>query len=154
MDKDIKYWYFRFTKDFFRDKEVRNLKHIPDGYRYGWIYLEMCALCLQDGSDILAIPKYNPVSSYVDYIAGEINEEARVVSTAISYFVTQGFIEILDGTYETRLTFTKMRNNIGRSSKNADRMRLARSDDKLQIEEKEKKLLEEPKKKKTLFDNL
>ncbi|WP_281666052.1 phage replisome organizer N-terminal domain-containing protein [Gemella morbillorum] len=133
-----KYWYFRFTKDFFRDKAIRNLKKIPGwGYQYGWIYLEMCSLCLEDGDYILRIPKFSSEDSYITYIAGEINESATAVQQAISYFVSHGFLEIYESETEINVNFPKMSNNLGKSSKEADRIR--------RIEKENRKLLENKK---------
>lgn len=130
--ENTKYWYFRFTKDFFRDKAIRNLKYIPVvGYQYICIYLEMCALCLDDGGYILKIPKITLGDSYITYISNEIGEEAKIVQQAVGYFIKEGFIEVMDDTLGYALSFEKMKNNMGKSSKDADRKRLSYAKDKI-----------------------
>lgn len=119
-----KYWYFRFTKDFFRDKAIRDLKYIPVvGYQYICIYLQMCCLCLDDGSYILKIPKLTVGDSYITYIANEIGEEPKIVQQAFGYFVSKGFIEVVEDIDSFLLSFENMYNHMGRSSKEADRIR-------------------------------
>lgn len=132
-----KYWYFRFTKNFFQDKTIRDLKYIPVyGYQFGWIYLEMCTLCLWDGDSYLKIPRYTPADNYVTYIANQIGEDPKIVQQAISYFISHGYIELIERDMEYSLEFKQMKANIGKSSVDADRKRL---------EQYERKLLEDRK---------
>ncbi|MDY2960423.1 MAG: phage replisome organizer N-terminal domain-containing protein [Hornefia sp.] len=126
MGKNLKYWYFRFTKDFFDNKTMMDLKRLPafSGYRYIVIYLEMCSLCLKcEGETILKIPIVTQGDTYSSYLSQNIGEDQRAIEEAVSYFEHNGYLEIYRDEFNINIDFIKMENNIGKSSTSADKQR-------------------------------
>lgn len=120
MRKNSEYWYFRFTENFFRDEEIRNMKHLPMiGYQFIVIYLELCALSLRTNGYI-KVKKQAIAQGYAIDLAKDIGEDAEITAQAISYYITQGMIEIIEDVDQVNIFVPHVKYNTGKSSKAAD----------------------------------
>lgn len=119
-----KYYYFRFKKDFFNDTKIWEMKRLPMyGYHFIVIYLELCGLATESGG-ILKIRKIGDIPVLPD-LALRIGENADTTARAFTYFLNNGLIEKVENEDEIHIVVDAVVNNIGKSSKDADRKRLA-----------------------------
>lgn len=124
MFKIDKYFYFRFRKDFFNDTRIWEMKRLPIvGYQFIVIYLELCGLATETGG-ILKIKKIGDIPIIPD-LALRIGENANITAQAFAYFLANNLIEKIEDEAEIHIIIDAVVNNIGKSSKDADRKRLA-----------------------------
>ena len=124
MFKIDKYFYFRFRKDFFNDTRIWEMKRLPIvGYQFIVIYLELCGLATETGG-ILKIKKIGDIPIIPD-LALRIGENANITAQAFAYFIANNLIEKIEDEAEIHIIIDAVVNNIGKSSKDADRKRLA-----------------------------
>lgn len=131
-EKPSTYWYFRFSDRFFEDLEILRLQRLPAnaGYEYIVILLKMYCFSTRNGGSIRI-----RTSNYggIDYrlIADAIrHDDVETVKAAINYFMRFGLLQVLETVDYTTLIAPGVQNNIGRSSKEADRRRELRGQEK------------------------
>ena len=121
------YWYFRFTERFIFSPEIREMRRVPlVGYKYAFMFLELCAKSIQNGGWI-RVERFTSEQSYTLAIAEDIGEDPRDVSDALSYYVSHNLVDVYSQEEYTAVNVPAVENNIGRSSREADRKRLERA---------------------------
>ena len=126
--KNKEYWFFRLKEDFFfKDKNIRKMKRMPNsvGFEYIVILLELYCLSLGNGGVYEA--DYNQYGE-VDYnaIAADIqHQDISLVRMAVEHLIAVGLIEIYEGDGFSCFNFPQVVNSFAKSSTDADRKRLA-----------------------------
>lgn len=121
------YWYFRFNEHFFDDIKIAQMETLPGGFEMLVILLKLYCLSVKERG-MFRIPNANGEPDY-EALARLTRHPRRTLEMAIQYFVSMGFVEIIIGhnAGETIFKTPKLENMIGKSSKEADRKRLARA---------------------------
>lgn len=121
------YWYFRFNEHFFDDIKIAQMETLPGGFEMLVILLKLYCLSVKERG-MFRLPNANGEPDY-EALAKLTRHPRRTLEMAIQYFVSMGFVEIIIGhdVGETIFKTPKLENMIGKSSKEADRKRLARS---------------------------
>ena len=121
------YWYFRFNEHFFDDIKIAQMETLPGGFEMLVILLKLYCLAVKERG-MFRLPNVENKPDY-EALAKLTRHPRRTIEMAIQYFSSVGFIEIIIG-HDARETIFKtpeLKNMIGRSSKEADRRRLARA---------------------------
>lgn len=125
MNKE--YWFFRLKENFFfKDKNIRKMKRMPNsvGYEYIVILLELYCLSLENGGVYEA--DHNAYGE-VDFtaIASDIqHQDVSIVRMAVEHLIATGLIEVTDEEGFARFQFPQVVNSFARSSEAADKKRL------------------------------
>lgn len=121
------YWYFRFNEHFFDDIKIAQMETLPGGFEMLVILLKLYCLSVKERG-MFRLPNANGEPDY-EALAKLTRHPRRTLEMAIQYFVSMGFVEIIIGhdAGETIFKTPKLENMIGKSSREADRKRLARS---------------------------
>lgn len=121
------YWYFRFNEHFFDDIKIAQMETIPGGFEMLVILLKLYCLSVKERG-MFRLPNVNGEPDY-EALARLTRHPRRTLEMAIQYFASMGFVEIIIGhdAGETIFKTPKLENMIGKSSKEADRKRLARA---------------------------
>ncbi len=121
------YWYFRFNEHFFDDIKIAQMETIPGGFEMLVILLKLYCLSVKERG-MFRLPNANGEPDY-EALARLTRHPRRTLEMAIQYFVSMGFVEIIIGhnAGETIFKTPRLENMIGKSSKEADRKRLARA---------------------------
>lgn len=141
------YWYFRFSDNFFDDLEIIRMQTLPGsmGYEFLVILLKLYCRSTKQGG-FLKIR--TATTGGIDYrvIATAIkHQDVDAVKAAIIYFLEVGLLQIVEAVDYTTFLVPGVQNNIGKSSKNADRMRRIRAEEnKAELETENKDLLPPP----------
>lgn len=145
-EKPSAYWYFRFSDRFFDDLEILRLQRLPGnaGYEYIVILLKMYCLSTHNGGSIKIRTFY---TGGIDYrlIADAIrHDDVETVKAAINYFMEVELLQVLEAVDYTTLVAPGVQNNIGMSSKEADRRRELRELEKQKAEVQEQLPIPQP----------
>lgn len=120
------YWYFRFITTFFDNKKIKDMKNFPVyGYQFVIIYLKLCCLAVEC-KGYIRIPNHGNEVNYLIYLSKDIKEDMQIVSHAITYFTENELISIYKKDVETIIFVPFVENNIGRSTRKADKKRISR----------------------------
>ncbi|MCI5689268.1 MAG: phage replisome organizer N-terminal domain-containing protein [Emergencia sp.] len=122
-----KYWYFRFSKNFFNDIGIIKMESLIGGYEYLVILLKLYALSTEHGG-VFSLPATPSGDLDVALLSEILRHKVQAVGSAIEYFTTHGFMELVSEpeTEQTYLYFPEVKYNTGQSSKDADRKRIER----------------------------
>ncbi len=138
--KNKEYWFFRLKEDFFfKDRNVRRMKQMPNsvGFEYIVILLELYCLSLENGGVYEADHDQYGEINYKAITLDIQHEDAKLVRMAIEHLIAVGLIETYDEDEFSRFCFPQVVNSFARSSTDADRKRFEYN--------KEKELPEPPK---------
>ena len=131
-----KYWYFRLRQEDILSKDVILMKHVPSiGYAIFTVYMNLCALSINT-SGTIKIERTSTSRGIADDLSLIMSEPVGICADAISYLEAHEFIETTKSPEEFQIFIPMVENNIGKSSKEADRVRA--------IEQKKKALLAPP----------
>lgn len=122
-----KYWYFRFSKNFFNDIGIIKMESLIGGYEYLVILLKLYALSTEHGG-VLSLPATPSGGLDVALLSEILRHKVLAVGSAIEYFIDHGFMKLVSEpeTEQTYLHFPEVKYNTGQSSKDADRKRIER----------------------------
>ena len=124
---ETKYWYFRVNDNFFDDMKIIQIEDLPGGFEFLVILLKLYCLSVRERGMFRVLNK----NGEPDYgsLARKIRHSRSTLELAIQCFVSIGFLEIIicHEANETIFKTPQLTNMIGKSSKEADRKRLARA---------------------------
>lgn len=124
MSDNKKYYYIKLKEDFFDKTNIKVLESLKDGYLYENIYLKMILRSLpMEG----ALRVSDAIPYTAESLAAVTGHEVGTVERAVKVLTELGLIELIDN---DTLFINDIQNFIGKSSTNADRMRLARKEEK------------------------
>ncbi len=119
-----KYWYFRLKKEDILSTDVIMMKHVPAiGYAIFTVYMNLCVLSINT-SGTIKIERTSTARGVADDLALIMSEPVTICADALSYLEVHGFIKMIDDKEEFKIVVPMVENNIGKSSKEADRIRL------------------------------
>ncbi len=128
MKSNNYYWYFRMKTGFFNTPEIQAMLDVP---HYG-DKLVLTLLRLYDYSTynkgIIKIRKVDENDTYIRYLSEKLNLDYKFMSSAMKYYVENGFVEIAENNVENVLIGVPyVKENTGKSSNEADRIRKLRA---------------------------
>ena len=124
MADNKKYYYLKLKDNFFESDEAIILESMPDGYIYSNILLKLYLRSLKNDGVLM----FNNLIPYnAQMLATITRHQVGTVEKAIQIFQQLKLIEVLDN---GALYMTNIQNFVGKSSTNADRMRIQRSNQK------------------------
>ena len=121
MSDSKKYYYLKLKENFFDSEEIKILKSMENGYEYTCILLEMHLKSLKNEGKLIfqdTIP-YDP-----KMLSVVLGHNIAVIEKAISIFIKLNLIEQLRS---GEIFLLNIQSFIGRSSSEADRIRVYRS---------------------------
>ena len=120
MADNRKYYYLKLKEDFFESDEAIVLESMPDGYIYSNILLKLYLRSLKNDGMLM----FNNLIPYNSQMLSTITRhQVGTVEKAVKIFKDLQLIEILDN---GAIYMTNIKNFVGKSSTNADRMRESR----------------------------
>lgn len=122
MSKGNDYWYFRFTDRFLDDLDTTQMTTLPNGYEMFFILLQLYSLAIKE-KGYFSLPNVEGKPDYVT-LAKHTKHDVRTMEFSIKYFLSVGLLEIIEGAEKTVFYTPKLKNMIGKSSKEADKKRL------------------------------
>lgn len=124
------YWYFRFTDHFFDDLEILRMENLPAnaGYEYIVILLKLYCLSTRSGGFVKIRTSFGGQIDYTLLSDALRHKSRETVYAAVSYFISVGLIQIMEAVDFTTFFAPGVKNNIGKSSKDADKRREQRLD--------------------------
>lgn len=121
MADNKKYYYLKLKENFFESDEAIILESMPDGYIYSNILLKLYLRSLKNNGLLM----FNDLIPYnAQMLATITRHQVGTVEKAIQIFQQLKLIEILDN---GAIYMSNIQNFVGKSSTNADRMRLQRA---------------------------
>ncbi len=124
--KNKEYWFFRLKEDFFfKDKNIRKMKRMPNSVGFEYIVILLELYCLSIGNGGVYEADYNQYGE-VDYnaIAADIqHQDISLVRMAVEHLIAVGLIETYDGDGFSYFNFPQVVNSFAKSSTDADRKR-------------------------------
>ncbi len=128
MKANNKYWFFRMKTGFFNTPEIKAMLDVP---HYG-DKLVLTLLRLYDFSTynrgFIKIRKVDEEDTYIRYLSEVLSLEYKFMAKAMKYYIENGFIEIYKDNIDTLLEIPYVKENTGKSSSEADRVRKLRND--------------------------
>ncbi len=112
-----RYFWLKLKEDFFRDKKIKYLRKMPDGDKLLILYLQM-QLASLDGEGIIKYAELMP--SYVEELALTLDEEPKIVESALVTLQKVGLIEIWE---DKSIYMLAMQDCIGSEGTSAERVR-------------------------------
>lgn len=121
MSNDVKrYYWLKLKDDFFRQKEIKQLRRIAGGDSYTIIYLKMLLRSLKDGGKLY----YDGVDTdFVSELALDIDEDVENVKMTVAFLTAKGILVQSDTDEYALLTAGEM---TGSECDSAERMRRLR----------------------------
>lgn len=121
MADNKKYYYLKLKENFFESDEAIILESMPDGYLYSNILLKLYLRSLKNDGLLM----FNNLIPYnAQMLATITRHQIGTIEKAIQIFKQLKLIEILDN---GAIYMSNIQNFVGKSSTNADRMRLQRA---------------------------
>lgn len=121
MADNKKYYYLKLKENFFESDEAIILESMPDGYLYSNILLKLYLRSLKNDGLLM----FNNLIPYnAQMLATITRHQIGTIEKAIQIFQQLKLIEILDN---GAIYMSNIQNFVGKSSTNADRMRLQRA---------------------------
>lgn len=128
MADNKKYYYLKLKENFFESDEAIILESMPDGYIYSNILLKLYLRSLKNDGLLM----FNNLIPYnAQMLATITRHQVGTVEKAIQIFQQLKLIEILDN---GAIYMSNIQNFVGKSSTNADRMRLQRAKQKESVQ--------------------
>ena len=128
MADNKKYYYLKLKENFFESDEAIILESMPDGYIYSNILLKLYLRSLKNNGLLM----FNDLIPYnAQMLATITRHQVGTVEKAIQIFQQLKLIEILDN---GAIYMSNIQNFVGKSSTNADRMRLQRAKQKESVQ--------------------
>lgn len=128
MADNKKYYYLKLKENFFESDEAIILESMPDGYIYSNILLKLYLRSLKNDGLLM----FNNLIPYnAQMLATITRHQVGTVEKAIQIFQQLKLIEILDN---GAIYMSNIQNFVGKSSTNADRMRLQRAKQKVSVQ--------------------
>ena len=128
MADNKKYYYLKLKENFFESDEAIILESMPDGYIYSNILLKLYLRSLKNDGLLM----FNNLIPYnAQMLATITRHQVGTVEKAIQIFQQLKLIEILDN---GAIYMSNIQNFVGKSSTNADRMRLQRAKQKEEVQ--------------------
>lgn len=121
MSNDVKrYYWLKLKDDFFRQKEIKQLRRIAGGDSYTIIYLKMLLRSLKDGGKLY----YEGVDTdFVSELALDIDEDVENVKMTVAFLTAKGILVQSDTDEYALLTAGEMTGSEGYSAERMRRMR-------------------------------
>ncbi len=126
MSVSRKYFYFRFKEDFFESPEIVAMEDLPIyGDQFIIILLKLYSFSTSKGGFVEFESVY-PKDDVSRLLAKKFRRDQQVVALALEYFVKHGLIEIFerDDNSGSLIEVKYVSNNVGKSSTEADRIRM------------------------------
>ncbi len=126
MNINRKYFYFRFKEDFFESPEIVAMEDLPVyGDQFIIILLKLYSFATSKGG-FIEFENTHPKDDVSRLLAKKFRREQQVVALALSYFVKHGLIEIFEreDNSGSLIEVNYVLNNVGKSSIEADRVRM------------------------------
>ena len=138
-NRNSNYWYFRFSKQIFDDLKITQMTTLPNGYEMFYLLLQLYTLALEEHG-YFSLPNIDGRPDYVA-LSKHTKHDIRIIEFSMQYFLSVGFLEMVEGIDKTIFYTPQLKNMIGKSSKDADRKRLeyAAQHNKLPDDEQTKK---------------
>lgn len=128
MADNKKYYYLKLKENFFESDEAIILESMPDGYIYSNILLKLYLRSLKNDGLLM----FNNLIPYnAQMLATITRHQVGTVEKAIQIFQQLKLIEILDN---GAIYMSNIQNFVGKSSTNADRMRIQRAKQKESVQ--------------------
>ncbi len=128
MADNKKYYYLKLKENFFESDEAIILESMPDGYLYSNILLKLYLRSLKNDGLLM----FNNLIPYnAQMLATITRHQIGTIEKAIQIFQQLKLIEILDN---GAIYMSNIQNFVGKSSTNADRMRLQRAKQKESVQ--------------------
>lgn len=122
-----RFYWMRFSKNFFQEHEIRIIESMPNGAKYLLFYIKLMAESVSHDGRLRcseAIP-YNE-----QMLAGITNTDLDVVHSAMEVLQQLDLVEIMD---DKTLYMTKVAELIGSESESAERVRRFRAKDQIAL---------------------
>lgn len=115
-----RYYWLKFSKDFFKDHKIKILESLPNGEKYLLFYIKLMAESVSHEGRL----RFNDAIPYSDQmLAAVLDTDVDVVRSAIQALQDLQLLEIMD---DKTLYMTQVRAIIGSETPDAERMRRAR----------------------------
>lgn len=116
MSSDKRYFWFKMSEDFFKDRKIKQLRKLAGGDTYTLIYMKMLILVLPT-QGVYEIDEYETLA---DALSLDIDEELENVQVTIEFLKRTGLINEIS---ETSFKFNGIEKLIGSESPSAKRVR-------------------------------
>ena len=122
-----RYYWLKLSEDFFRQKEIKQLRRIAGGDTFTIIYLKMLLRSLEDSGKLY----YEGIESdFVSELALDIDEDEENVKMTVAFLVSKGILVQSDSDEYKLTTAGEMTGSEGASARRMRRLR-NRNDQKL-----------------------
>lgn len=119
-DANKRYYWLKLSEDFFRQKEIKQLRRMAGGDTFTIIYLKMLLRSMKDGGKLY----YEGFESdFVSELALDIDEEIENVKLTVSYLMAKGILVQASPEEYALLTADEMTGSEGDSARRMRKLR-------------------------------